>query len=267
MTLMLQYLSIVSALIHLSLAELRYVLDNDNDLDRYFAFPIDQCIKVSILSEKYVRYTCEDHGTSGIIVVKRLYDGDGPDCGNLIADQTILYWTEEDDKSPCGGPKFSCTGDDRWVNIGFHISSCNTNPILDIPVVMGCYCGTITTSYETTCDKEPLSGSMVHYTGTECAVVDRTEDLNECLYATSNGAADIYSQMTECRLTDPTADPTTMPSQASLSPSTAVPSLTPTAPETTADFSPDPTATSDCTRNSWVTLYTLLSVLQFVLYN
>eukprot|EP01083_Nonionella_stella_P272707 924879_1 len=108
---LLQYLFIATAFIHLSLAQfsqLRYVLDNDNDFNQFFAFPIDVCIKVFALRGEYVRYTCSYLG-----VEKRLYDDD--DCGNLLPGQTIEYWTEADDKSPSGGPKFSCTGDDRWV--------------------------------------------------------------------------------------------------------------------------------------------------------
>eukprot|EP01083_Nonionella_stella_P148632 470888_1 len=220
MTLLLQYVFIATAFIHLSLAQLpsstmtiqslqlRYVVDNDNDFDQFFALPIDECIKVSILQEKYVRYTCSNLG-----VEKRLYDGDGEDCGSLIPDQSIEYWTE-DDKSPCGGDKFSCTGDDRWVMLGFYLASCGAKTILDIPVVMGCFCGTTTTSYEATCGKVPLSGEMVYHTGTNCSAVDNTTDLSQCTFATSQQGADIYSQIVDCRLTDPTPSPTTEPTLA-----------------------------------------------------
>eukprot|EP01083_Nonionella_stella_P311625 1111726_1 len=91
MKLILQYLFIATTLIHLSHGQtLRYVMDDDNDLDRFFAFPIDQCIKVSIIESKFVKYTCSDLSV-GHRVEKRLYDGE--DCGTIIAGQTVEYWT------------------------------------------------------------------------------------------------------------------------------------------------------------------------------
>lgn len=126
----------------------RYVIDNDSDLPGYVAFPIDVCFQNKFgETTSYLQYTCSGDGS---IVTKTSYSD--ASCTTQTATSTFDNNT---DSSPCGGPKFSCSGSrdtDEYVDTGLYVdvvtqSSCALS-LGSIPNVLGCYCDTDSSSYK-----------------------------------------------------------------------------------------------------------------------
>jgi len=135
----------------ISNAQSKYFMDNDNDLNRYFAFPMGVCLVPKPVTEPeiYVKYDCSLDETT----VYKQYFTDSQ-CESVSVDYGIASFPDTAE-SPCGTPLFSCDGrSDGWQLMGFsQAQDCDTI-VGKLPVVTGCFCDTAASSYHTNCTNE-----------------------------------------------------------------------------------------------------------------
>ena len=137
-------LAVILVIMSQSDTQRRYFIDDDNDLNGSVAFPIDMCIQSKAYHvTEHVYYECSPDGTS---VNKYKFNGSG--CSDRS--QATITVFDSDDKSPCGTNKFSCSGVDQYQITGYYIgqASCTSPlPWAELPIAIGCYCDSNTTSY------------------------------------------------------------------------------------------------------------------------
>lgn len=123
----------------------RYFMDDDNDYG-LIPIPIDVCFLSSGMPpETYAKYTCSADGQS---VTKTKYSDSR--CTTATGSELI---TKSTAANSFGKHTFECSGEDNYVIIGayFDIFTLdNTCTMLrgEIPVVLGCFQDSATTSFE-----------------------------------------------------------------------------------------------------------------------
>jgi len=211
-------------IVHIVYGQSRYVIDDDSDLGIFIAAPIDICFqnKFNPLSPPatYLKYTCSSDGSQ---VYKTEYSD--TQCATQTATSVVTFTSGN--TSPCGGPKFSCTGSrdtDAYVQTGFYSDTgiaCNSQ-LVTIPFVLGCYCDSASTSYNVDCT-DASTGTFLTYTdSTSCATTGLSQDLSQCYIAQASGSTpNINAQIDDCKLSTDTLEPTSAPTATSDAPSSA----------------------------------------------
>jgi len=204
----------------ISNAQSKYFMDNDNDLNRYFAFPMGVCLVPKPVTEPeiYVKYDCSLDETT----VYKQYFTDSQ-CESVSVDYGIASFPDTAE-SPCGTPLFSCDGrSDGWQLMGFsQAQDCDTI-VGKLPVVTGCFCDTAASSYHTNCTNEVdevarsidvSTGIIREYdssancSGNATNIVDTTE----CqFFGQVLGSINLRATLEECRWHELTLPPTPAP--------------------------------------------------------
>eukprot|EP01083_Nonionella_stella_P035928 98014_1 len=224
----------------------KYIMDNATETAITYPLAIDICFKshgTPFTAARWTRYQC---GTDGSFVYRKIWDdttSSAPqsDCERNVHGTVTATFTES--TTSCGVGTFECDGDNSYALTSVYLNdaTCTSSQTIDLPIALGCFCDTDTTSIETWCDGDASGGLTTHNTTSMCDSNGiNTYDLSTCsvLYDEERFGIPIQFKMTKCA-----ANTTLAPTQTAM-PTTAPTTREPTEQPTSRPSIPPNTMTS-----------------------
>eukprot|EP01084_Bolivina_argentea_P290798 499627_1 len=107
---LISFIAFISNIKHTSAAS-RYILDDDNEINKLLPFPIDICFE-SHYQHQHIRYECSPDGTQ---LYKKTWGATSLNDCNANTNEIIMTTFNTSTSVPCQKYSFNCTGENNYL--------------------------------------------------------------------------------------------------------------------------------------------------------